>query len=225
MSRTAIRSLRRVTRATPAFEDRADAGRKLSVFLDLEPRPGCAVLALPRGGVPVAAPLARALRGPLAPVFVRKLPLPGSPEMGFGAVALDGSVQLNEAVVRAFGVSPGTVESQTASVLREVRRRAEAYGGGGPLPVAGRRVFLVDDGLATGYTMMAAARMVRNRDPESLHLAVPVAPARSVDAVADLFDAVSVLYVQEEGSFAVASFYERFPDLADAEVQAILETG
>lgn len=212
----------RVVRERVAFADRADAGRALASVVATVPDPGALVLALPRGGVPVAAAVSEALGCDLLPAFVRKLPIPASPEMGFGAVTLDGTVTLNQDVVRLFGLTPADVASVTEDVRREVERRARSFGETGLPEVEGRRVLLVDDGLATGYTAIAAADMVRARGAGHLTVAVPVAPASAVVAVARHCDELFCLIAQESASFAVASYYRRFPDLTDAEVRDLL---
>ncbi len=167
----------RVLGPYPAFDDREDAGRALHEFLKCEPRENAFVLALPRGGVPIGERLAAALRAPLDLALVRKLPIRSSPEMGFGAVAIDGSRILNPAVVRMYAITQPEIESITQAVLEEVRRRARAYlGHDRPPPVKGRDLYIVDDGLATGYSMIAAAKMVHNLEPRSLTLCVPVSP-------------------------------------------------
>jgi putative phosphoribosyl transferase len=213
---------RRVVRPMPVFCDRDEAGAVLAGFVKRAPSEEALVLALPRGGIPVGRPLAAALRAPLQPVFVRKLPLPSSPEMGFGALAIDGSMVLNHAVVRAFGIAEGTVRSVARQVQREIERRAYVYGNGALPNVAGKIVYMVDDGLATGYTAMAAAKMVKAGMPSSVSLCVPVSPADSLVAVEAFFDEVYCLIAQDRPPFAVASFYRDFHDLSDKEVLEIL---
>ena len=214
----------KVTGPFPAFRDRHDAGRKLADFVNPVPGDSSVVLALPRGGVPVAAPLADRLGAPLDLVMVRKLPVPASPEAGFGAVAADGSRILNERMVKYFSLSHSEIDAITERVAGEIRNRAAKYRHGDvSLDVGGMDVFLVDDGLATGYTMMAAAKMVTRHKPRSVTLAVPVSPWDSVLAVENFFGEIHVLYVQEFLPFAVASFYEDFHDLLDEEVRETLE--
>jgi putative phosphoribosyl transferase len=215
---------RRVPRSLIAFRDREDAGRVLAKFAGPVQPADPVVLALPRGGVAVGAPIADALGAPLVPLVVRKLPIPVSPEMGFGAVAIDGTMVLNDDVVRTFGISDSEVERIAREVMREVRRRAREYvGTDEPPDVRGRSVLIVDDGLATGFTAIVGARMVRKQKPASLTLAVPVSPADSIEAVSRFFDEIYCLYVQESYSFAVASYYEDFRDLSDDEVRRSLE--
>jgi putative phosphoribosyl transferase len=214
---------RSVSGPVVAFLDRAEAGRALADFMALEPDPGAAVLAVPRGGVPVAEPLARALGSALDIVPVRKLPIPQAPEAGFGAVALDGSTVLNDDLVLAYRLTESIVEQIRADVLDEVHRRAREYRGHDRAPeLAGRRVYLVDDGLASGYTMVAAAQMAREAGAARVVVCIPVAPVSSIDRVAEYVDHVVCLIAQKDGSFAVASFYEDFRDLSDADVRRIL---
>ncbi len=209
-----------------AFENRLDAGRKLAAFMKLDPDPNAIVLALPRGGVPVARPLAVDLGVPVEPVVVRKLPIPASPEMGFGAVAIDGTTVLNEGVVRSFRIPEETIERVSEEVQREVERRAEAYAGTSEPPdVAGKTVYLVDDGLATGYSMLVAARMVAKRAPDSVIMAVPVSPISSVELIDSVFDEKYCLIAQDSPPFAVAAFYRDFHEMTDDEVMTHLAAG
>lgn len=218
-----IHTYRFVDRPVAAFEDRRHAGVALTDFISPEPSNTAMVLCLPRGGVPVGAPLAERLGVRPVPVPVRKLPIPSSPEMGFGAVTLDGTRVLNDAVVEGFGITQNEIESVTEEVLGEVRRRAKEYSGTvEPPPVKDKDVYIVDDGLATGYSMIAAAGMILSLGPRSLTLAVPVSPVRSLHAVESYFRTMYCLYAQTSGSFAVASFYQSFPDLTDDEVRYIL---
>lgn len=213
----------RVPWGYPAFADRSDAGTALVRLIDPAPDPDAVVLALPRGGVPVARPLAGALGARLVPMPVRMLPIPRSPEMGFGAVTLDGTTVLNEHVIAGFEIDELTTAAVAEEVRHEVERRARAYPGGFPFPpVEGAAVWLVDDGLATGYTMLAAARMVRAQAPARITMAVPVAAPGSLGLVAPLLDAAYCLIEQEASPFAVASFYRDFRDLTDDEVIGLL---
>jgi putative phosphoribosyl transferase len=212
-----------VWRPYAAFDDRRDAGRHLVAFLNRGPQDNAIVLALPRGGVPVAEPLAEALNAKLDLAFVRKLAIPYSREMGFGAVAIDGSRMLNDRIVKHYGISKSEIESISEEVREEVRRRAREYvGHDSPPPVEGKDLYLVDDGLATGYSMIAAAKMVRNLNPKSMTLAVPVSPLGSLDAMEPYFDEIFCLIAQDTPPFAVASFYMDFHDTPDDEVREIL---
>jgi putative phosphoribosyl transferase len=215
---------KRVARPFPAFRERSDAGRNLVDFVKRGPQKGSIVLALPRGGVPVGEPLAEALGAPLSLVLVRKLPIPISPEMGFGAVTIDGTSILNDRVVSDYDISKREIEAITQRVQEEVIRRAKEYLGDDWKPeVRGMDVYMVDDGLATGYSVIAAASMIRKFEPRMIVLCVPVSPVTSVDAVRPYFDEIYCLIAQDRGPFAVASFYEDFHEMTDDEVREVLE--
>ena len=203
-----------------SFECREDAGRELArevaaVYRGAE----AAVLAVPRGGVPVGAPIALELGAPLDVIIPRKIPIPWEPEAGLGAVTAEGTVVLNEELVPYLGLTPQEIEREARAVQREIQRRERVYRGDRPPPaLEGRLVVLTDDGLASGLTMIAAIRSVRRHEPGQVAVAVPVAPRRSVERVAAEADEVIVLIEQLSGPFAVASFYHYFPDLSDEEV-------
>jgi len=212
-----------VEHAQPQYADREDAGRILTQYIDPKPDPEAQVLALPRGGIPVAAPLAAALGCPLDVYLVRKLPIPSSPEMGFGAMTLDGQMHLNQQVLRRFGISREDIDKTATQVRKELKRRAEVYRGtDDPPEVQGRTIWLVDDGLATGYTALAAINALKKQNPSRIHLCVPASPADSVRRVQSSVDAIYVLRQQLASPFAVAAFYQHFPELIDDEVLAYL---
>jgi putative phosphoribosyl transferase len=214
----------RVRNPFSVFADREEAGHALVHYINPGSRPESVVLGLPRGGIAVGAPLAAALEATLQPLVVRKLPVPISPEMGFGAVAIDGTRVLNDRAVASFGIDDVLVDRIADEVMTEVRRRAREYvGSDEPPDIEGRDVFIVDDGLATGFTAVVGARMALRHNPASLTLAVPVSPVDSIMLVKDLFDEVYCLYVQESYSFAVASYYRDFHDMTDEEVRGYLE--
>lgn len=222
---TKVHIYRRVSGPFPAFRDRYHAGLELVKELNRGPQANSFVLALPRGGVPVGAAIADYLEAPLDLALVRKLPLPSSPEAGFGAVAIDGSRILNTRMVQHFRLSDLEIESISEEVAEEVRRRAREYRGTvDPPEIRGKDVYLVDDGLATGYTAMAAAKMIRALGPRSITLCVPVSPADSVTKVTPYFDVIHCLIAQDFPPFAVASFYSRFSDMSDDEVRQVLKS-
>jgi putative phosphoribosyl transferase len=219
-----VRIDRLVDRPIPAFLDREAAGRRLAGFFQKTADGNSVVLCLPRGGVPVGGPVAEVLEAPLSVAVARKLPVPHSPEMGFGAVCIDGSVALNERLVDRMGIDQEEIDRTIEEVSAEVKRRAAAYTGSEEPPdVKNRDVFLVDDGIATGYTMMAAAKMLRKQSPGSLILGIPAAHKPSLDEVQELFDEAFCLFAQELLPFAVASFYERFEEMTDEDVHSLLE--
>ncbi|MGQ9683257.1 MAG: phosphoribosyltransferase [Anaerolineae bacterium] len=202
------------------YETRSDAGRELAREL-AAPLAGerSTVLAIPRGGVPVGAPIALALDAPLDVTVPRKLPIPWEPEAGFGAVTPEGTVVLNEEMRPYLGLADEDIRAIAREVQQETQRRLQVYRGDRPPPpVRDRTVILTDDGLATGLTMIAAIRAVRSAQPRRVLVAVPAAPRSSLQRVAAEADDVYCLIEQVAGPFAVASFYHYFPDLSDEEV-------
>jgi putative phosphoribosyl transferase len=205
------------------FDDRSQAGELLAQRLLPYSGPACIVLAIPRGGVPVAYEVSKELACPLDVIVPRKLPIPWNPEAGFGAVMPDGTRVLNDEMVARLGLSPQRIEDITRGVVREVRRRELAYRTDRPRPrLSGRTTILVDDGLATGYTMRAAVEALRKHTPAAVVVAVPVAPRQTAEEIERVADEVVVLHIAEGYPFAVASFYGSFPDLSDAEVKRLL---
>ena len=214
-----------LSRERPVFADRLDAGQQLAEemlhrgYADED----AVILAIPRGGVPVAYPVAKALRTPLDLIIPRKIPIPGNPEAGFGAVTADGTVILNQPLVAQLGLPPEVIARLAQQILVEVRRRGEEYRGyRSPPELKGRTAILIDDGLASGFTMIAAIRAAIRQEPAKVVVAVPVSPASSARRVEPLVDELICLITRETRSFAVASFYQYFPDLTDDEVKAYL---
>ena len=205
------------------FRDRRHAGQILGEQLAADADRGDAVvLALPRGGVPVGYEVARALGAPLDVFVVRKLGAPGQEELAIGAVASGGTRVLNDDVVAELGLSEEEIDAIAERERGELERRERSYRGDrGSLEVQGKRVILVDDGLATGATMRAAARAVRTLGPQAITVAVPVAPVQSCR---DLRDEVEeVVCVETPSPFqAISLWYEEFPQTSDDEVRGLL---
>lgn len=206
------------------FEDRQDAGKQLAERLAREKWENPVVFAIPRGGVPVGCEIAKKLKAPIDLIIPRKLPIPYNTEAGFGAVAPDGTVVLNENLVRQIGLGKAEIDSIVMTVLDEVQRRVREYQMGPPQDVRDRAVIIVDDGLASGYTMIAAVRALKKKGPHTVVVAVPCSPRSSVDLLRAEADEVICLNIQPSGSFAVASYYGEFPDLSDGEVLSTLAT-
>jgi len=206
------------------FQDRRDAGRLLAADLaDYATRPDVRVLALPRGGVPVAFEVARELDAPLDVFVVRKLGVPWHEEYAMGAIASGGVVLLNEEVVRAAGVSDADVARVLQAEREELERRERRYRGNRPPPdVAGNTVILVDDGLATGSTMLAAVAALRQEHPARIVVAVPVAAPETCDALRKVADEV-VCSTTPEPFLAVGLWYADFSQTSDEEVHELLE--
>ncbi|MBC7247304.1 MAG: phosphoribosyltransferase [Actinobacteria bacterium] len=204
------------------FKDREEAGSRLAESY-VGPREKLMVLGIPRGGIPVGYRMARELGGAFDVLVARKLPIPHNPEAGFGAIAPDGSLYLNEEMMQHLRLPPEQVNDIASRVLVEVRRRVKAYRGDRPFPdLAGMNVILTDDGLATGYTMIAAVEMVRKFHPASVGVAVPVSPDGTARRIRPLVDHFHCLHVSHHYPFAVASFYRDFHDLSDREVMRYL---
>ncbi|RQS51262.1 MULTISPECIES: phosphoribosyltransferase [unclassified Burkholderia] len=209
---------------TECFADRADAGRQLALALhDYAGRRDVVVLALPRGGVPVAFPIAQALRAPLDVLVVRKLGMPSDPEFAIGAIATGGAIHLQHAAIRAMGVSDSQLADVIVRETAELQRRDTLYRGARPpLPVDGRIAIVVDDGIATGASMRVALQALRKRHPARIVAAAPVAPAGAQHAFDDLADAF-VTVSQPLRFFGISQFYARFDQTGDDEVRALLD--
>jgi putative phosphoribosyl transferase len=205
------------------YRDRTEAGRvlaeRLRAYAD---RPDVIVLALPRGGVPVGYEVARALHAPLDVFIVRKLGVPGHEELAMGAVATGGVRVLNEQVVRALRIPDSVIDAVASWELEELRRRERLYRGDRPPPdVRGKTVILVDDGLATGSTMLAAVRALRQQQPARIVVAVPIAAPDTCELLRAEVDGV-VCAVTPEPFYAVGLWYEDFSQTTDEEVRELL---
>ncbi len=207
----------------PAFRDRAEAGRRLaSALRHLAGRRDVLVLGLPRGGVPVASAVARALGAPLDVLVVRKLGVPGQRELAFGAIASGGVRVLNQELVIGLGLEPRVINAAAAAEQEELQRRERAYRGDAPaLDLMGKTVVLVDDGLATGASMRAAVMALRARRPAQIVVAVPTAASQACDELRDLAD--DVVCVETPAYFvAVGERYDDFRETSDEEVRTLL---
>jgi putative phosphoribosyl transferase len=204
------------------FRDRVDAGRRLAGALGHLEDEDVVVLGVPRGGVEVAAEVAEARGWPLDVVIPRKVGAPSNPELGLGAIA-PGVRVLDERMIRSLNVSEAYLEEEVAAQEEEIRRRTEAYRHGRPpIPVAGRAAVLVDDGVATGSTALAALRWARAAGASRVILAIPVAPREAVARLSKEADEVVALATPEP-FFAVGQWYQRFPQTSDEEVVRLLE--
>lgn len=202
------------------FADRAEAGQELVAALLAVPIDHPVIAALPRGGVPVARPIADALDAPLTLLMVRKLGVPGHEEFAFGAIGEDGTVVTDSGTVARAGLSADVVASIVDRERAELERRAASYGHTTPIPLNDRTVVIVDDGMATGSTMRAAVDVARHRGAARVIVAVPVAAREAVAAFSGTAEVVTL----ETPAFfgAVGSFYEVFTQVSDAEVIALL---
>jgi len=206
------------------FLDRADAGRVLARKLpDLEGREDVVVLALPRGGVPVAFEVARELRAPLDVFLVRKLGFPGHEEFALGAIASGGVRVLNPSAFRMAQFTEDELNELAEKEQRELERREEAYRGDRPRPdLPGKTVVLIDDGLATGSTMRAGVMALRKLEPAKIVVAVPVGSSDAVELLSREADEVVCAAVPEP-FYSVGQWYRQFEQTSDEEVQQLLE--
>ena len=205
------------------FSDRTEAGRLLAEQLrGYERHPNAIVLALPRGGVPVAFEIGKKLELPLDVFVVRKLGVPGQKELAMGAIASGGIRVLNEDVLRAMPRAAATVAAVTAQEAHEVERRERDYRQDRPAPeVKGRVVILVDDGLATGATMLAAIAALRQKEPSKIVVAVPVCPPDTLGQVERAADETVILFAPDWFR-GVGQFYENFAQISDETVRLLL---
>ena len=212
------------SRVSPIFENRYDAGRQLAAKLLDYKGQSVLVLAIPNGGMPLASEIASALGAELDVVVVRKLPLPLQPESGFGALADDGSIILNDDIVRREGVTQDQVNEQVAAVTLQVRQRSLLYRKDRQLPLMrGKVAIIVDDGLASGYTMLAAVESVKRRRPREIIVAVPAASSVALEKV----KASARVLTLAEGTgprFTVSDYYRHWHDVSDSEVLKTLDS-
>jgi putative phosphoribosyl transferase len=206
------------------FTDRRDAGRRLAAAVQgrLDDARDTVVLGLPRGGVAVAAEVARILNSPLDVVVVRKIGAPGIEELAIGAVGETGAPVLNERLIESAGIPSAYLMRAIEAARRELDRRVAAYRCGPRPDVRNKTVVLVDDGIATGYTVDAAIATLRTWGADRILLAIPVAPAKAVAHFRAMVDDIVVLYTPAD-FLAVGQFYADFRQVGDAEVQAALK--
>lgn len=206
------------------FQNRSDAGRQLAKrLLAYKDQPDVLVLGLPRGGVPVAYELARALHAPLDIFIVRKLGVPGHSELAMGAISSGGGQVLNVQVVDALGIERAAIETVASREWHEIERRERLYRKNkAPARIEDRVVILTDDGLATGSTMLAGIKALRHLNPRTLVAAVPVAPPMTCSEISSWVDEM-VCLAQPDDFYSVGQWYEDFTQTSDEEVCALLE--
>ncbi len=205
-------------RQQPIFDNRFDAGRQLASKLGEYRKQPVIVLAIPNGGVPVALQVALALKADLDLVISRKIPIPLRPEGGFGAIADDGTTILNPEVLKKIGLSEQQINYQVGKVRTEIQQRSLLYRGSRRLSVVADKIaIIVDDGLASGFTMLAALESVRRRQPKQIVVAVPAASAIAVKQVEKTADRVVTVVTAFVPKFYVSDFYRYWHVLSDDE--------
>ncbi len=208
----------------PLFEDRFDAGRKLAEKLLSYKDQEAVVLGIPNGGAAVALGVALALNADLDLIISRKIPLPLSPEGGFGSITDDGTMILNDEIVRQAGLTQQQINYQASRVRSDIRKRSLLYHGEKrPLALTRRIVIIVDDGLASGYTMRAAIESMRHRNPAKIIAAVPVGPEHIIEEVRRIADSVVTCAVGRQKIFYLSDYYRLWHDISDAEVLACMK--
>lgn len=204
------------------FQDRKDAGEKLGIVLKDRNYHSPVIFGIPRGGVVVAAEVAKILDAPLSIVVPRKIGAPFNPEYGIGAVAPDGSFILDKQAAKSVSANEDYINEQVEIELKEARRRLKEYGFKIPEDLSGMTAIVVDDGVATGHTMIAAVMFLEKLNPDSVVVAVPVAPQDSVEKMLKYADDVVVLYTPLFFS-AVGEFYYDFHQISDDEVKEAIK--
>ncbi len=215
----------RLTNQVYVFRDRFDAGLVLAEMMrpSYERRPETLILAIPAGGVPVGLVLAKELALPFDLIIVRKIHFPDNPEAGFGAITSEGDVLLNEELVAYAGLSEEVIARQIALEKKDFAERERLFRAGRPFPdLKGKTVILVDDGLASGYTMMAAVKTVSRRGAEKIVVAVPTASQRAIEKLSPLVDEIYCPNLRTGAFFAVADAYRHWYDLSREEVLRLL---
>lgn len=205
------------------FRDRADAGALLAEKLSERGHDNSIVLGIPRGGVMIADIAARRLGAGFDIVIPRKLGAPENGELAIGAVMEDGTSYTNRYLVSALRIQQDYIEGEKARQSAEIKRRSAAYRKPGDYQLAGKNVILVDDGIATGATIVASARWARKRNPSSITVAVPVAPPQSVEVLEQEADSVIVLHTPRDFS-SVGQFYEEFVAVSDEQVMQVMRS-
>ena len=203
------------------FADRVDAGKRLASALTRFKSKDAIVLAIPRGGIVVGFEISKALGVSLDIIVPRKIGAPDNPELAIGAVTEDGTTILNERLVNDLGVPQNFIQKESERQRAEIERRLESYRGDVPYPsLKNRVVIIVDDGIATGYTMKAALASVRKKGAKAVVIAIPVGPPSTIKELERVTDHVICLYTPEE-FYAIGEFYEDFSQTTDEEVKRL----
>lgn len=206
------------------FGDRQEAGRLLASKLSSYRKQKAIVLAIPSGGVPVGLEIALELSLPFDLIITRKILIPGTTEAGFGAISLEGEVFLNEVLVEQLNLTPEEIQQRTEWTKEGIEERNRNFRAGRSFPdIANMIVILVDDGLASGYTMLASINLIKRKGSKEIIVAVPTAPMGSIRLIEPYVDKIFCLNIREGLYFAVADAYETWYDLSDTEVLQYLE--
>ncbi len=206
------------------FLDREDAGKKLAEFLSPFIDKNTVVLAIPSGGVPVGIEIAKKYHIPFDLILVKKITFPWNTEAGFGAVSIEGDVRLNDEIIHYTGLTQDIINQQKEKTVKTLKRRNILFREEKPFPeLKGKKVIIVDDGLASGYTMLTAIDMIKRKNPEEIIVAVPTCSASGVKKVLPYVDKLICLNFREEIPYAVADAYQNWYDLTDEDVLRYLK--
>lgn len=206
------------------FRNRQEAGQMLASMLGEYRNTDALVMAIPSGGVPVGVEIARELHIPMDVIIVRKIQIPFNPEAGFGAMSPDGAVILNERLMERLNLSLQEIDRQIERTRENIVRREKLFRKGKMIPLMrNKTVIIVDDGLASGYTMLAALNFIRTKDPSNIIVAVPTASARTADMMVQEVDELICPNIRSGLTFAVADAYKDWYDVDEAEVISILD--
>jgi len=209
---------------TAVFRNREHAGEVLGEMLSSYKGTDTVVFAIPAGGIPVGAVLASKLKIPLEVAVVSKITLPWNTEAGYGAVAFDGTIKLNEEMIRRLGLTEDDVKEGIEKTSKKVKNRVEEFRKGkSPLKIVGRTVILVDDGIASGFTMLVAVEALKNAGADQLIIAVPTAHLENIKQLIPQVDAIYCPNIRSGWSFAVADAYQYWSDVSEEEVMEILK--
>lgn len=209
---------------TAVFKNREHAGEVLGEMLSSYKGTDAVVFAIPAGGIPVGAALASKLQIPLEVAVVSKITLPWNTEAGYGAVAFDGTIKLNEGMIERLGLTESDVKEGIEKTSKKVKNRVEEFRKGkSPLKIAGRTVILVDDGIASGFTMLVAVEALKNAGADQLIIAVPTAHLENIKQLIPQVDAIYCPNIRSGWSFAVADAYQYWSDVSEEEVMEILK--
>lgn len=214
----------RLRNKTFVFEDRSHAGTILAEKLKDYAGTNAVIFAIPAGGVPVAAVLARRLHAPLDVLVVRKIHIPWNREVGFGALSWDGTIMFNEPLLALLELTREEIERCIAAEREEIERRLKLFRGDTPFPnITGKTVIVVDDGIASGFTMLVALASLRSKSPKELVVAVPTASVSALQTIGPEADTIVCLNIRAGRIFAVADAYKKWYDLGNEDVVAILK--
>ncbi len=214
----------RLRNKTFVFDDRSHAGTLLAEKIKAYVDPDALIFAIPAGGVPVAAVLSTRLRIPFDVVVVRKIHIPWNREAGFGALSWDGTIIFNKPLLELLGLTNEEIDRCIAEEKEEIEKRLKLFRGDTPFPnIKGKTVIVVDDGIASGFTMLVALKSLKKQEPKEIVVAVPTASMSAITLVRDEADRIFCLNVREGRAFAVADAYKRWYDLDNEDVVAILK--